>query len=334
MSTTRRVYLQNSLRKEFNLTKDCNKYHENNSLLLYTPNVADFTAIDQQYDNEIIKAIAAVLEKFELEKDNKVGCKIYMIPKYDPFYNQLGIFVKLIFSQEFVDKLCTFLTKPKILVVGKGGPVGYSYDESYDCGAFDLPLTSGEFSFELHGFKNISMYFSSVSRFSFYHSVTLEWEDLSVNSPGQFHSDVLHTMLTSGLSESQTNRIEMDDISQEGVTILLAYMYGRDLQLEKLTTEVAFQLLRATHKYNVSNFEAMLVNLIYRKPSDWFSIDNLLAIYFFSVNVSEHQMLSQKMLSTMKMKPKELQTSPVYQAMLESNPRDAADLTLKILEEK
>ncbi|CAL8135694.1 unnamed protein product [Orchesella dallaii] len=297
-----------------------------------------------------------------------------MIPKYDPFYNQLGIFVKLIFSQEFVDKLCTFLTKPKILVAGKVRILENSYGvELYDCGGFEVPLTPGEFSFELQGFKNISSYFPSVSRFSFYHSVILEWKDLPVNSQGQcnyirpnvceklwndmlladctivssdrieskchrsvlaVHSDVLHKMLTSGLSESQTNRIEMDDMSQEGVTILLAYMYGRDLQLEKLTTEVAFQLLRATHKYNVSNFEAILVNLICRKPSEWFSIDNLLAIYFFSVNVSEHQMLSQKMLSTMKMKPEELRTSPVYQAMLENNPRAAADLTLKILKQK
>ncbi|CAL8135750.1 unnamed protein product [Orchesella dallaii] len=110
-------------------------------------------------------------------------------------------------------------------------------------------------------------------------------------------------------------------------------MYGRDLKLDHLKIEVAFEVLKATHKYHISSLEALLLDMLRRKPSDLFSIDNLVTIYFFSVNLREYQMLSEKMLLAMKKKPKELRTAPFYQAMLENNPRDAADLALKLLEQ-
>ncbi|CAL8135738.1 unnamed protein product [Orchesella dallaii] len=328
---TRTANLQQSCAKAFNLGKDCNQYADNRALLLYTPKLAEFKAINDVYDLEVIKAISAVLEENEVEKDEKERCKIHMIPKYDTFFDQISILVKLNFSKGFVDKLYTIVAKPIIHVT----------------------LKAGESSSEIQACRSVDG-FPYGSEFSFLYSIDLEWHEFSMGSPGNFirpnlgeklwnemvladctivssdetenkcyrsvlsvHSDVLHIMLTSGLRESQTNRIEMVDISQEVVTILLAYMYGRDLQLDQLTIEVAFEVFKATHKYHISNLETMLLYLFCRKPSDWFSIDDLLTIYFFSVNEG-----------------KRASASPLYQAMMETNPKDATNLALKLLAEK
>ncbi|CAL8135704.1 unnamed protein product [Orchesella dallaii] len=350
--------------------KDCNQYVDNRAMLLYTPKLAEFKAINDVYDLEVIKAISAVLEGNEVEKDEKERCKIHMIPKYDTFFDQISISVKLNFSQGFVDKLYTIVAKPIIRIIWSLVNVRIPKARQIAQGLLDAPLKAGESSSQIQACRSVDG-FPYGSEFSFLYSIILKWQEFSMGSPGDFirpnlgdklwnemlladctivssdetenkchrsvlavHSDVLHTMLTSGLRESQTNRIEMVDVSQEGVTTLLAYMYGRDLQLDQLTIEVAFEVLKATHKYHISILEAMLLDLFCRKPYYWFSIDGLLAVYFFSVNVSEYQMLSQKMLFAMKMKPNDLRAAPLFQEMMETNPKDATNLALKLLEEK
>ncbi|CAL8135698.1 unnamed protein product [Orchesella dallaii] len=457
---TRTACLKQHSIQPFNLAKDS----ESPAVELYASKFADFRALPGKYDKEVIKALSAVLKANEM--DEKERFKIYMIPNYDRFFNEMSMLVKLNFSQGFADKLCTIVAKPIIRIVWKIQTVGYPNGEKvHDGGNLDVPLKAGQFSHEIQGFGSSDVGIN-VSKFSFIYSVILEWKEFYIGTMGSqghcirpnleeklwnempladctivsfsvlakaarknkslgelanppttekeqpksiisspagnrrlkiqessrvneikqaeanleipfkageslsgiqgfdfyvskllfnysvmlewqessrssqgyhyrrpnleeklwnemlladctivssdgtenkchrnvlaVHSDVLHTMLKTGLSEVQTNRIETVDISQEGVTILLAYMYGRDLELDHLKIEVACEVLKATHKYQISSLKALLLDMFRRKPSDLFSIDNLVTIYFFSVNVSEYKILSEKMLLAMK----------------------------------
>ncbi|ODM89719.1 Speckle-type POZ protein [Orchesella cincta] len=51
-------------------------------------------------------------------------------------------------------------------------------------------------------------------------------------------SDVFYTMLTSQFQESRTNRIEMCDVSEEGVKALLDYLYKWDVKVEEMTEQI------------------------------------------------------------------------------------------------
>jgi len=115
------------------------------------------------------------------------------------------------------------------------------------------------------------------------------------------HSDVLHTMLTSsGFLESETSRLELDELSEESVGELVGYLYGQEINLEGMSESVALELLRAAHMYNISQLETAMLRMLCVKPADWFSMDNVLSIYFFTANEQRHQNLTEKMMSILK----------------------------------
>lgn len=114
------------------------------------------------------------------------------------------------------------------------------------------------------------------------------------------HSDVFHTMLTVGLTKSQTRRIEYDDVGDEALDNVLAYCYGQELSMERLLKEVAIEIFQTAHKYNIPPLECIMQQLLIRKSDDWFTMNNVFTLYFFSGNVDSFQNLTEKMLMIMK----------------------------------
>ncbi|CAL8135756.1 unnamed protein product [Orchesella dallaii] len=199
------------------------------------------------------------------------------------------------------------------------------------------------------------------------YSITLEWKDFSIRSQNMktdviekllnqmlladctivasnkdefechrnilaAHSDVLHVKLTNDLKESQTSRIEMNDLSSDGVRCLLAYMYGREPQLVP-TEPITFELLKTGHKYNIANLKQQMLKLLCGKPPHWFSTDGVLELYFFIVNFEEHQVLCEKLLHLLKMEPiSRIQNAALYQEMLKRYPKEVSELAFKLVE--
>ncbi|CAL8135760.1 unnamed protein product [Orchesella dallaii] len=197
------------------------------------------------------------------------------------------------------------------------------------------------------------------------YSITLEWKDFSIRSQNMktdviekllnqmlladctivasnkdefechrnilaAHSDVLHVMLSNGMRESQTSRIEMEDLSANGVRYLLSYMCGRELQP---TEPIALELLQSGHKYNIVNLEEQMLKLLRSKPADWFTINGILELYFFSVNIEQHEVLCEKLLRIMKRKPNYIRKASLYQEMVENFPKVASELEMKLLDD-
>ncbi|CAL8135657.1 unnamed protein product [Orchesella dallaii] len=145
-------------------------------------------------------------------------------------------------------------------------------------------------------------------------------------------SDVFYTMFSSQFQESQTNRIEMNDVSEEGVKSLLSYLYKWDMNTEEMTEQIVIELLHTSHKYNISTLEKLLVNTLLDKSDEWFSMNSVLELYFLTVNIETCDLLTDKMLGILKRNPKQLRKAPVYQELVAKHPSEAAELVLKLLE--
>ncbi|CAL8130951.1 unnamed protein product [Orchesella dallaii] len=151
------------------------------------------------------------------------------------------------------------------------------------------------------------------------------------------HSDVFHTMLTSGFSESTSNKIEMTDVSEEGLNIFLNYLYKDKINTEVIEEEIAVELLQISHKYNVSALESIMLEMLFNKPNNWFSVDSALSLYFITVNVTAHSALCEKMFDIIKRNSygntQKLRSSTLYKEMEEKNPKEALNLLYKLLED-
>ncbi|CAL8132802.1 unnamed protein product [Orchesella dallaii] len=140
------------------------------------------------------------------------------------------------------------------------------------------------------------------------------------------HSDVLFAMLTSGMKESQTNRIEMEEVSEAGVDSLVNYFYRNKVD-ENTDEQVALELLQTAHKYNISKLEAVMLNTVYSKPDEWLSIGNVLHLYLYSRNVDGfcYEMLRQRMFKIMKKFPVKLKDSEEFKRFVNAGAQVETD---------
>jgi len=108
-------------------------------------------------------------------------------------------------------------------------------------------------------------------------------------------------MLTSGLQETQTRRIEFVDVNEEVATQFLAFIYGMDfMPVNFMREDMSFELLRLAHKYNVSSLETLMIKTLLLVPNDGFNWDVALSLYFFSRNIEALQIVCDKMLNIMR----------------------------------
>ncbi|CAL8135859.1 unnamed protein product [Orchesella dallaii] len=146
------------------------------------------------------------------------------------------------------------------------------------------------------------------------------------------NSEVLLRMFESGMQESQTKRIKMEDMSEIAVKMMLDYMYGRNLNLEERQEVEILELLKAAHKYNISKLELAISCFLLYKPMEWFSMDGVLAFYFFAKNVDDLRNLEKKLKAVMRQNTQELAASAMYKEWMEAEPQMAAQFVLQLLE--
>ncbi|ODM92444.1 Speckle-type POZ protein-like B [Orchesella cincta] len=139
------------------------------------------------------------------------------------------------------------------------------------------------------------------------------------------NSDVFLAMLTNGLQESQTKRIEMTDLADEVVNSMLLYL------MFEMTEELAFDLLCTAHKYNITALERDILQVLLDKPDENFELETVIALYFFAANIEQFSELCEKALNILQRNKTVLATSSAYQDLLQTNPKEAA-LLAKLLQ--
>ncbi|CAL8143268.1 unnamed protein product [Orchesella dallaii] len=146
------------------------------------------------------------------------------------------------------------------------------------------------------------------------------------------NSDVFLAMFEVGMSESKTHLIDMKDVSEEGVKMMLDYLYGRNLHLEGRTEGDILEVLKAAHKYNISKLESIIAQFLLYKPMDWFSMDGVLDFYFFVKNVDALCSFADKLKAAIKGNTKKFSASATYQKWMEKEPNAAAQFVLQLFE--
>ncbi|ODM89716.1 Copper-transporting ATPase, partial [Orchesella cincta] len=101
-----------------------------------------------------------------------------------------------------------------------------------------------------------------------------------------------------------------------------------------LSEEICLELLYAAHKYDISTLENLIVDTLLDKPDEWFSINVVLELYFFTVNVGscDLDLLTEKLVDILIRNQKELGNSVFYQELKANNSTQLVDLEVKLLE--
>lgn len=115
------------------------------------------------------------------------------------------------------------------------------------------------------------------------------------------HSPVLVAMFQSGMEEATTNTIEMPAMTEKSVRAFLAFLYYMDTSEAINSSDVAFELFEAGHKYDIKGLEDSMKNILLTKPFGWFSVPTALRLFLFARNLEGSAILKGKAAEVLKM---------------------------------
>lgn len=102
-------------------------------------------------------------------------------------------------------------------------------------------------------------------------------------------------MLKSKLKESETQLIEMDDMTEECVEAFLEFLYLSTSSQASKKPEVALGLLQAGHKYAIGPMEEAMIQLFLAKTEyGWFRASVTLQLFAFARRIDGCEDVKQK----------------------------------------
>ncbi len=92
------------------------------------------------------------------------------------------------------------------------------------------------------------------------------------------------------MSESKDNTLEIVDMTAAGVRALLQFIYWWDLEMASKSCVMAFELLKAGHKYLMEDLEKAMTEIFLGMTFEWFSVDLAVKLLLFSKKADENQL--------------------------------------------
>lgn len=102
-------------------------------------------------------------------------------------------------------------------------------------------------------------------------------------------------------AESETNVVEMVDMTTESVKAFLAYLYYFDINKAVASSKTAVEVFQASHKYNVSSLEKQIRGILVTKPDNWFDVDAALDLFLFARNLENGDELKLRAVKLIKL---------------------------------
>ena len=99
--------------------------------------------------------------------------------------------------------------------------------------------------------------------------------------------------------ESQTGTVEMRENSEEGLRLLVAYFYGKEVNVDGVACDIVVELFKTAHKYNLDELARGAKNALLAKGANWFGANELLDLYFHVRNLDEFKDLYGRLLRVM-----------------------------------
>lgn len=84
--------------------------------------------------------------------------------------------------------------------------------------------------------------------------------------------------------DSRNRDVEVKDISEDGLKAFLAYLYYSDTSRPNISCSVALELLQASRKYQVSDMEKSMQDLLLQKTVQWFDVVSSIKLFLLATN--------------------------------------------------
>lgn len=89
-------------------------------------------------------------------------------------------------------------------------------------------------------------------------------------------------MLSSDMIEGERRVIEMPEMTDQGVRAFLAFLYCWDTSVPSQDPNVALELFRAGHKYEIPEMEKSMKEILLNTPTEKLSVDLALDLFTFA----------------------------------------------------
>ncbi len=116
-------------------------------------------------------------------------------------------------------------------------------------------------------------------------------------------SKVFHAMFQAeGMEEAKTGKLEMEDMSEQGVKAFLRWVYWKDDKEALSESDVAVELLIAGDKYDLEGLVEKMKEIILKRSGldeEWFSVESGVKLFKWARHLEEMKDLKQKAVSVL-----------------------------------
>jgi hypothetical protein len=144
------------------------------------------------------------------------------------------------------------------------------------------------------------------------------------------HSDVFAAMFVSSMSEMESNELLLEDMNAKSVDAFLKFLYHGDINSPIVNSNVAYDLLRAAHKYQIQTLETVALELLLIENEHKFEISTALHMFAFCGQVTSFKALQERVVQVIKVRAEELADSDEYQELLSKDPTIARELFKRV----
>lgn len=86
-------------------------------------------------------------------------------------------------------------------------------------------------------------------------------------------------MFKDDYKESQTNVIKISDITESSARAFLNYIYCNELFDAENSSQIAFELLKASEKYDLPILKELVKRMLLTKAETWYEVDVAMQLY-------------------------------------------------------
>jgi hypothetical protein len=115
------------------------------------------------------------------------------------------------------------------------------------------------------------------------------------------HSDVFAAMFSSSMAEVDSREMTIEDMNAKSVDAFLKYLYQGEINMAITSATVAFDLLRAGHKYQIRSLEQTTIQLLMMEQMDKFKILTALEIFVFCGQVDYLKPMQDRIVQVLKL---------------------------------
>jgi len=114
------------------------------------------------------------------------------------------------------------------------------------------------------------------------------------------HSDVFAAMFMAPMAEVASSELMVDDMSWQGVDAFLKFLYHGEIDSAVVSSTIAFELLKAGHKYQIQALEKIGKELLYLEKDYKFEMSTALDMFTFCGHIDKLKPLQDKAVRVMK----------------------------------